>query len=161
MQQLVSYLQHFEEAANIHFRTLDGTTIRKAASQTGDMQKLACPGGDNESYYSGDIRVALWNTGVKVSPATDMVPGIGCTQEIKDSSWSHSPAALESYRSCQYNLKLGDDDLDMTGGRPGVHTGTAWLNHTLHEFGHALGLSHEHTRADENAHCVNPAGSTT
>jgi hypothetical protein len=38
--------------------------------------------------------------------------------------------------------------------RTGVHTGTPWLNHTLHEFGHALGLSHEHARADENAGCV-------
>lgn len=40
---------------------------------------------------------------------------------------------------------LGDDADDE---------GTPYLNHTLHEFGHALGLSHEHARIDENAQCV-------
>ncbi|MCI5145619.1 MAG: hypothetical protein D3923_08820, partial [Candidatus Electrothrix sp. AR3] len=154
VRQIAGYLQHFEEAANIHFLTLDGTTIRQAASQNGDIQKLACSGNDNESYYAGDIRVALMNTGVKVAPAIDMVPGLGCTQKIGGASWSHPPSALEEHRSCQYNLKLGDDDLDMTVGKPGYSTGIPWLNHTLHEFGHALGLSHEHIRNDENAQCV-------
>ncbi|CAK8712635.1 MAG: hypothetical protein Q3M30_11225 [Candidatus Electrothrix sp. Rat3] len=154
-RQIVDYLQHFEWAANINFLTLDGTTIREAASQTGDIQKLACPGGDNESYYDGDIRVALMGgTNVKVSPADDFVPGLGCTGKIGTASWSNSPSDLETHRSCQYNLKLGDDDLDMTVGRPGVPSGTPWLNHTLHEFGHALGLSHEHIRIDEDAQCV-------
>ena len=61
------------------------------------------------------------------------------------------PDELALKRACQYNLKLGDDDLDLATG---THTGTPWLNHTLHEFGHALGLSHEHARADENANCM-------
>lgn len=53
-------------------------------------------------------------------------------------SWSHAPSDLETSRSCLYNLKLGDDG----------DTTAPYLNHTLHEFGHALGLSHEHVRSD-------------
>src|SRR5205085_1411460 len=34
--------------------------------------------------------------------------------------------------------------------------GDPYLNHTLHEFGHALGLAHEHQRADVNANCTEP-----
>ncbi|MCI5157734.1 MAG: hypothetical protein D3906_04710 [Candidatus Electrothrix sp. AUS1_2] len=156
VRQIVDYLQHFEWAANIHFLTLDGTTIRDAASQAGDIQKLVCPSSDNESHYDGDIRVALMGTNVKVSPADDFVPGIGCPRRIGNTSWASSPAHLEELNSCQYNLKLGDDDVDMTVGDPDHphHTGTPWLNHTLHEFGHALGLGHEHARLDENAQCV-------
>lgn len=44
----------------------------------------------------------------------------------------------------EHNLKLGDDG-DQRG---------PYLNHTLHEFGPALGLAHEHSRADANASCT-------
>ncbi len=156
--EVVGYLQHFIEAANIHFLTLNGTPIRDAASATGNIQELACPSftwiDDSTSHYEGDIRVALRSTNVKITPATDMVPGAGCTQTIGATSWSNAPDDLDTHRPCQYNLKLLDDSLDMTIGRPGQDTGTPWLNHTLHEFGHALGLSHEHARVDENAQCV-------
>jgi len=156
VREIVGHLRQFEYAANIRFLTLDGTSIHDAAARGGNIQKLTCPapttvGG--KSYYAGDIRVALWNTNVPVDPP-GMVPGTGCTMPLVGSSWSNAPDALTPNRPCQYNLKLGDDDLDMTVGQPGVHTGTPWLNHTLHEFGHALGLSHEHARADENAGCV-------
>ncbi len=156
VQEIVTHLQQFEYVANIRFLTIDGTPIQEAASQGGDIQKLACPAPtwvDSKSYYDGDIRVALWNTNVPVDPP-GTVPGTGCTVALVGSSWSGSPNDLPLNRPCQYNLKLGDDDLDMTVGKPGVHTGTPWLNHTLHEFGHALGLSHEHVRIDENAQCV-------
>ena len=73
------------------------------------------------------------------------MPGTGCPQDKVASSWSNPPDELEVKRSCQYNLALGDD---------GDATGTPYLNHTLHEFGHALGLVHEHARTDENAQCV-------
>ncbi|NOZ51154.1 MAG: hypothetical protein GXP37_14080 [Chloroflexi bacterium] len=159
VREIVGHLQRFEYAANIHFLTMDGTPIQDAAASGGNIQKLACPAPtwvNNKSAYAGDIRVALWKTNVPVDPP-GMVPGVGCTQALKGSSWSNSPNDLDAKRPCQYNLKLGDDDRDMTVGKPGVHTGTPWLNHTLHEFGHALGLSHEHARVDENAHCV-PSG---
>lgn len=156
VREIVGHLQHFQYAANIRFVTIGGTPIQDAAAPGGNIQKLACPAPtmvNGKSYYNGDIRVALWNTNVPVDPP-GMVPGVGCTQTRESPSWSNPPDELDAKRSCQYNLKLGDDDLDMTVGQPGVHTGTPWLNHTLHEFGHALGLAHEHARADENAGCM-------
>lgn len=161
VREIVGHLQHFQYAANIRFVTIDGTSAQDAAAPGGNIQKLACPapttvGG--KDYYDGDIRVALRNTNVPVEPPPGgggMVPGVGCTQPlVEGASWSNPPDELDAKRPCQYNLKLGDDDLDMTVGQPGVPTGTPWLNHTLHEFGHALGLAHEHARADENAGCV-------
>ncbi len=61
-------------------------------------------------------------------------------------SWSSEPWNLNdpNHRACLYNLKLGDDPWNATPYR----------NHTLHEFGHALGLSHEHKRPDANAGCT-------
>lgn len=53
-------------------------------------------------------------------------------------------------RACRYNMRLFESSPD--GGGP------AYLNHTLHEFGHALGLSHEHGRTD--ATCPAAVGTT-
>jgi hypothetical protein len=53
-------------------------------------------------------------------------------------SWSDAPDDLAANRACLYNLKLGDDPWNAT----------PYLNHALHEFGHALGLAHEHVRDD-------------
>ncbi len=152
VREIVGHLQQFEYAANIRFLTIDGVSVFDAAASGGDIQKLACPapvsvGG--KDYYAGDIRVALWNTNVPVDPP-GMVPGDGCTQALVGSSWSNPPDELDAKRPCQYNLKLGDDDTDPVTGQ---HTGTPWLNHTLHEFGHALGLSHEHARSDIDPAC--------
>jgi hypothetical protein len=157
VRQIIGHLERFEYAANIQFITTTGTRARDEAAPGGNIDRLACPDPtwvNSKQYYDGDIRVALWSTDVPVDPP-GMVPGVGCTQALVGSSWSNPPDELDLKRPCQYNLKLGDDDLDM---RTGVHTGTPWLNHTLHEFGHALGLAHEHARADENAGCV-PASS--
>ena len=93
---------------------------------------------DGTDFYNGDIRIVLPNTGVVL---TGPIPGNGCTADSPGSSWSNPPDELEVNRSCLYNMKLGDD-ADTNG--------TRWLNHTLHEFGHALGLSHEHARSDAN-----------
>jgi hypothetical protein len=153
VREIVGHLERFEYAANIQFITTTGTRARDEAAPGGNISRLACPNPtwvEGKHFYDGDIRVALWSTNVPVDPP-GMVPGVGCTQALVGSSWSNPPDELAQKRPCQYNLKLGDDDLDM---RTGLHTGTPWLNHTLHEFGHALGLSHEHARADENAGCV-------
>jgi hypothetical protein len=51
-----------------------------------------------------------------------------------------------------YNLKLGDDPWD----------GNPYLNHTLHEFGHGLGLAHEHARSDaDKSACAAVGGPIT
>lgn len=134
VQQVMSYLRRFEHAANIKF---PAAPVTCAAPTT-------LPNGNE--VYEGDIRVVLPFTSGQFF---GMVPGVGCTIS-RDSagnydggndgwgSWSNAPNDLAGARACQYNLKLGDDGV---GGVP-------YLNHTLHEFGHALGLRHEHERAD-------------
>jgi hypothetical protein len=132
--QVLRYIKDFSYAANVKFPE-SGVTC---AAPT----KLA----NGNDSYDGDIRVALPFTSAQWFGA---VPGVGCTM-FRDAngnydggndgwgSWSNSPNDLATNRSCVHNLKLGDDG---AGGVP-------YTNHTLHEFGHALGLSHEHVRND-------------
>jgi hypothetical protein len=125
VQQIQQYVQHYQYAANIIFNF------------TG-----ACPPASKDAsgndIYDRDIRIVLPNTSVD---ATVPVPGKGCPATGNNSgwgSWSNFPNDLTANRSCLYNMKLGDDPW----------TATPYLNHTLHEFGHALGLAHEHERRD-------------
>lgn len=155
VREIVRDIRNFEQVANIRFMTVSGTRASDEIEPGGNLNALACPAPTwqgNVQVFAGDIRVALWHTNVPVDPP-GMVPGEGCTQARESSSWANPPGELEAKRSCQYNLKLGDN---MENLRTGVDNDSPWLNHTLHEFGHALGLSHEHARKDENAGCVDP-----
>jgi hypothetical protein len=99
-------------------------------------------------FYDGDIRIVIPNTSVD---ATVPIPGKGCPDKSSNSgwgSWSNFPNDLLAKRSCLYNMKLGDDPWNAT----------PYLNHTLHEFGHALGLAHEHDRTDVDRSSCNAAG---
>jgi hypothetical protein len=153
VREIVTHLKQFGYAANIRFLSLAGHTLEAELGRGGNVNNLACPAPTTQpngnSYYAGDIRVALWYTNVPLDPP-GMVPGVGCTQELVGSSWANPPDELELKRPCQYNLKLGDDDWDPVNN---VHTGVPWLNHTLHEFGHALGLAHEFLRTDIDPAC--------
>jgi hypothetical protein len=146
VQQILDYIEHFTFVANIEFNYL-GQCPAATAHPTN-------PAND---FHNGDIRVVIPGTSVSF---TGRVPGGGCPMFLDASgnytgendgggSWSNSPQDLAANRSCLYNLKLGDD---------GDASGVPWLSHTLHEFGHALGLSHEHARADIPGTCV-PTGS--
>jgi hypothetical protein len=134
VQQVLHYIREFEYAANVKF-PVGGVTCAAPTRRP-----------DGTEAYDGDIRVVLPHTSIS---GTGAVPGVGCPS-FRDSmgnytggnegwgSWSNAPNDLATNRSCLYNLKLGDD------GAAGV----PYLNHTLHEFGHALGLRHEHERTD-------------
>ncbi len=132
VQQVMTYLKEYEYAANVKF-LLSGTC----------PPPISQPNGDD--FYAGDIRVVLPYTNVS---GIGMVPGKGCQMFIENGkyngkndgwgSWSNSPAEAQTTTQCLYNLKLGDDPWNAT----------PYLNHTLHEFGHALGLAHEHERTD-------------
>ena len=142
------YLREFEFSINVRFDYLGSCPASVVQSNGND-------------FFDGDIRVVLPNTtGTKVptwtgAEGTGPVPGQGCPM-FRDAngnynsgndgwgSWSNAPNDLGIFRACLYNLKLGDDPWNDT----------PYLNHTLHEFGHALGLSHENARADENSDCV-------
>ena len=130
VQQILSTLKLFEHAANIQFNYLG-----------------ACPPPiirNGLPYHDGDIRVLINNVGIPWG--TQDVPPKECpTTGQSGGSWSDGPNSLEPLRACLYNLKLGDDS-----GRDGI----PYVNTTLHEFGHALGLDHEHIRPDGNAGCT-------
>jgi Helix-hairpin-helix domain len=135
VQQVLRYIREFEYAANVNF---------SAVATTCAASTIRPDGTDN---FDGDIRVVLPHTSVA---GTGLVPGNGCTMFRNAAgnydgnnegwgSWSNAPQDLAANRACLFNLKLGDEG---DAGRP------PYLNHTLHEFGHALGLSHEHLRHD-------------
>lgn len=137
--QILDYIHDYSLAANLQFQYL-GT----------------CPASvpvAGKDWFGGDMRVVI--PAIDVS-GTGMVPGIGCPMfggagayngdNDGWGSWSNAPDDLVANRPCLYNLKLGDDPWNATPYR----------NHALHEFGHALGLSHEHARAD--ATCPGPGG---
>lgn len=96
-------------------------------------------------FYRGPT-TALWHQGWGTT-ADNPAPMWRGPSDIGDNSgwgsWSHAPDDLEANRACLYNLKLGDDSWNDT----------PYLNHTLHEFGHALGLAHEHVRDDVPEAC--------
>jgi hypothetical protein len=141
VEEILTHLKEFEGAANIQFDYW-GTCPPSITQPTG------------YDYFNGDIRVVIPNVSIS---GTGPVPGVGCPMfdQMEPGgyngdndgwgSWSNSPNDLGINRSCQYNLKLGDDPWNDT----------PYLNHTLHEFGHALGLAHEHERLD--ATCYDPS----
>ena len=137
--QIEQYLREYEYAANVRFNFL------------GDCPPPTHQANGND-FYDGDIRVVIPDRPDLAARRTGLgpVPGAGCQDFMQNGaynhvndgwgSWSNAPDDLTPNRACLYNLKLGDNPWNDT----------PYLNHTLHEFGHALGLAHEHQRSDAN-----------
>ncbi|NVJ02079.1 hypothetical protein HV824_28710 [Myxococcus sp. AM009] len=134
VQQVIDSIRDFERVANIRFNIL-GTCPSPIVLSNGNH------------WHGGDIRVVIPGTN---SPFAGQVPDNGCPMFLDANghyngknngggSWSNAPSDLGANRGCRHNLKLGDD-ADAFG--------VPWKDHTLHEFGHALGLRHEHERND-------------
>ena len=149
VQQVQDYMQEFEDVANIVFDYLG-----------------ACPAPttrpDGTNAYAGDIRIILPNINIS---GTGAVPGVGCALYNQTDpggynggndtwgSWSLGPSNLEPFRSCLYNLKLGDDGNAAWGSSANI----PYKDHTLHEVGHGLGLNHGHERLDASCFHSDPA----
>ena len=144
VNQIMQYVRHWQYAANVKFQSI-GTCPAAVKLASGD------------DYFAGDIRVVIPQTSVS---GTGPVPGKGCvhpeflTNGVYNGkndgwgSWAQFPNEAAAATACMYNLKLGDDGIN----------GTPYVDHTLHEFGHALGFAHEHERTDVNRMICSGAG---
>lgn len=142
---VLDHVRHLEWAANIKFHPPGNTSIRLQGDEPLDARDWRCPNtaavnGQLPMGDLGDIRVLLFTDGNATLWNTDPVGGQGCAIVNPNSSWGATGNEPKLSRWCNFNIKLGDD--------APARTNNYYLNHTLHEFGHKLGLQHEHDRSD-------------
>jgi len=91
--------------------------------------------------YPEDIRIVLDGTTFDGITTNRQIPSSysDCLDLGAYSSWAHFPHIVDhpGYRACPWNAAIGDDS------DPSTTPPTRYLDHPLHEIGHALGLAHE------------------
>lgn len=138
--QIKESLTQFEHAANIRF------TYKSACT---NQPK------DGKDFWLEEIRVVIPGTGGDLFNKLKPVPGNGCPMlDLSTGGWSNAPSDLDANRPCVFNMHLGDDNFTVQQAGDPSGGATPFVNHTLHEFGHALGLSHEHERLDADQQWV-------
>jgi hypothetical protein len=133
--QIKEVLKQFEYAANIRFDYKASCTNQ--------------PQANGNDFWLEDIRVVIPNTDGSLFAKVKPVPGKGCPMaDPGGGGWSNSPAEFTANRPCVFNMHLGSDSFATAGFGDPSGGSAPFINHPLHEFGHALGLSHEHERMD-------------
>ncbi len=137
VKAIKAILAQFEQAGNVRFQYQDTCTSNGNATK------------DN---FTADIRIVIpgtsYGTVKNVFGQLKPIPGIGCTREEGGGGWSWPPDTRDDRRECLFNLHLGDDNYAATQLGDPAGGATPFINHPLHEVGHALGLAHEHARKD-------------
>lgn len=133
-------------ANNLQMKTWDGSAWSAWLEMGGNLTSgpsISSPGSGRLDIFSRALNTGPQHRGFADNAFTSWA-------SISDSrgggSWSNPPWELNraDRRSCLYNMRLGN---------------ALMINHTQHEFGHALGLSHEHGRSDVDvAACMHMNG---
>lgn len=134
IMEIQNFMTEYTNAVNVNFiykgKCPAPTILNNGNENYGNMHRLNITGSD--------------------IPKTATIPGIGCTANWPNSSFSMFPQEAADNFSCLFTSVIGDDS-DPT-------TGMHYRNHTLHELGHALGLGHEHRRTDAPVDLCNEPG---
>jgi hypothetical protein len=142
---VLDHIRHIEWAANIKFHPPGNKSIRIQSGQTLDALDWRCPNtsatnGSLPQGDLGDVRILLHTAANNTWWTTDPVGGHDCAIINHGSSWGATGNEPRLSNWCNFSVKLGDDPIEDPA--------TFYLNHTLHEVAHKLGLGHEHNRSD-------------
>ena len=143
-------------------RSWNGSTWSSWEDLDSGSSAAGGPGVTSRATGGLDVFVASANGDLRFSNYTspNWYNWVNLGQNSGWGSWSNAPWVRNNAesRACQYNLKLGDDPWCPVGGQywpcasnPEV---VPYMDHTLHEFGHAMGLAHEHARNDTDPTCT-------